>query len=366
MYSNGKAILNEEDWDSILDNIEAGKTILCLGAEIYSNNNNTLIEQLRDALQVESNPNIKSYDDGLFHFKGGSDIKYYTQIKRFYEQEFPDLETIYDKIVRIQLPIILSINPDHRLRTAFERAGLSADYHFYFRRNPAPQLEEPTVNKPLIYNLLGDIKKRESMVLTYNDLFDYFQSIVEHRSMPQNIKERIHDAYNLIFIGLPFDKWYMQLLLRVLEQHTNDALKFAVNHANNERISTLCRDQFKITCVPTNIPEFVEELYIRCEKANLLRGKKAALSSYERWKSMIKREDKLSEVIDEMSEYFETHHPNDKEENNLLIQLSGKLVSLGRRISKGAISEPDAKVERALIRNAVVEFLENEVKSLNF
>ncbi|MDX2250102.1 MAG: SIR2 family protein [Bacteroidia bacterium] len=340
------------EWEAILENISSGKTIVCLGPELLNREGKRLDTLLREAAGGQA----KTYDDGLFYF-GGSDIVAYSKIKRLYQQPFPGLEEILEKIARIPFQIIISLTPDHHLEKAFENQQFAFQHATYVRRKSAPDITPPSHETPLIYHLLGEIEQRESLVLTHDDLYDFFESVIEHRSMPELLKSRIKEAYNYIFIGLPFEKWYMQLLLRVLGQHTNkNALKYAANHAFDTGIQAFCYEQFNIVCVNDQIEKFVEELHQRCEDLGILRGNKGE-SSLKTGVLALVKQDRLREAVDKLLDYYETHFPNDSEALNFLLSLSARLTRLENKVGLGSISFENAQVERAKILEDISDFI---------
>lgn len=349
------------EWDVLIENIRSGKTILFLGSELFHDGDKRLDEQLFEAIGAANNANIQTYPDGLYHFRGSSDIMSYSRIKQFFKRDFTELSGSLDKLARIKFKIVLSNTPDHQMVRAFKRQNLPHNFYFYYKRQPSPDIEPPSIDKPILYNLVGDINIRESMVLTYDDLYDYFESVMEHRSMPEILKEQIRDAYNYIFIGMPFERWHMQLLLRVFRQHVNkSALKYAANHSFDTKIQTFCQDQFNITCVPTGIKGFVDELFSRCEAANLVKALPNAPPQYfaDKCSDLVKA-DKLKEVIAELSDHFDSKHPTENDAIDFILNQSGRLANLERRISKNLMSEADASLERAKIREAIISFLQD-------
>ncbi len=87
--------------------------------------------------------------------------------------------------------------------------------------------------------------------------------------MPKNLKEVISKAEYFILLGIPFDKWYTHLFMRVLRKFESESAppaKSAPNKGflNDEQITTDCTDQYQITFVPKEIKAFVDELYVQC------------------------------------------------------------------------------------------------------
>lgn len=351
------------EWDFILDKLQTDSTILCLGAELYSNTIGKLDLHLYQA--IGESPDVRIYEDGLFLFKNSSDLIAHLKIKKFYNQDLPEVTEVLDKLAQIRFSTIVSLNPDGQLKKSFKNQGFTCQYDYHHPNRTARELAQPTCDEPLIYNLLGDIQFRESMVLTHENLFEFLESVIEGKSIPKTLKEKVKSANNFIFVGLPFDKWHTQLLVRVLQKDVNKrALKFAANHAKDKRIEMFCLDEFNIICVPTNIADFVSELHNQCQAAGLLRGaSNASLCLYNTWINKV-RKDELKEVLDEIVDYFKKNYPNDTDNNSDLVLLAGRLHNLDRKINKGNISHENASIERAQIREAIIDFLNDVVKPL--
>ena len=342
------------EWDTLLDNIASGRAILCLGAELFTFDGVHLDERLRQA----AGPQVKAYEDGLFYFGSGSDIVAYSKIKRAWQQPVPGLEDLLAQVARLPFQVLISLTPDRLLQQAFEKQDLPYQHAVYVRRKPAPEIQPPGPALPLVYQFLGELEQRESLVLTHDDLYDFFESVIEHRSMPELLKTRIREAYTLVFLGLPFDKWYMQLLLRVLGQHSNkNALKYAANQALDQQTQAFCYEQFNILSVPAQVAPFVAELHQRCEAAGLLRGSGASASPKARLLAFLKQ-DRLREALDELLDRYESLQPPDTEALNLLIGLSGRLSRLEQKLGLGSIAHEHAQVERAQIRAGLLSFLQ--------
>ncbi len=342
------------EWDTLLDNIASGRAILCLGAELFAFDGIHMDERLKLAAGTQ----VKAYDDGLFYFGSGSDIVPYSKIKRAWQQPVPGLEPLLAQVARIPFQVLISLTPDHLLKEAFESQAIPHQHAVYVKRKPAPEILPPGPALPLVYQFLGELEQRESLVLTHDDLYDFLESVIEHRSMPEVLKARIREAYTFIFLGLPFEKWYMQLLMRVLGQHTNkNALKYAANHAVNHQTQAFCFEQFNILSVPEQTGAFVAELYRRCEAAGLLRSDKPAVSVAARVRALLK-EDRLRLAVDELLDFFESLHPPDPDNLNLLIALSGSLSQLERKQGFGSIPPEEARVERARLRENLLGIIQ--------
>ncbi len=246
------------DWELTLDTILAERCILFLGPEIFTSaEGQTLDDQLLTYIGAAADPDLKVYQDGLFFFRMRQKrTETYLKIRRFFQQEeFPEANALFETIARIPFHFIISVTSDNQLARAFERLQLKFKSHFYWKKQPADQkIPIPTIRRPLLYDILGNIEKPGSLVLTHDDLYDYLESIFKSQSMSNRLKDHIvNEAQSIIFLGLPFDRWYMQLLLRVLHLHKDEEfMRFAASQELSKEVKTLCKEQFQINFVPNN------------------------------------------------------------------------------------------------------------------
>ncbi|MEM8527104.1 MAG: SIR2 family protein, partial [Bacteroidota bacterium] len=236
-------MLLDLEWSAIIDGIGSQECVICLGPEIFMDYNNTnsgvpvhLTEKLSEYLkQYEDILKIRIQENGWFHLQqGGSDGPTYQAIKSFYNNVLTShTELILNKIARIKSHLFLSITPDYHLLNTFENLGLKYNFDSYFRNQPNRNQDIPSVDIPLIYNLLGELKYRNSLVLTYDDFFDYLESVIKGNSMSKLIKNNLLDAQYYLFIGIPFDQWFVHLFMRILKQHKQKKTKFAAGKATS-------------------------------------------------------------------------------------------------------------------------------------
>lgn len=174
-------------------------------------------------------------EEELFLFKQAFErTKACRQIKHFYN-EIPINEQLR-KIVQIPFHVYLTITPDKLLHKTFEKSGHPPPQIAYYKKDTEPQkIKTPTKSNPLVYNAFGILDNKESMILTHDDLYHYFKTIFKQgRSMPQQLKTTLNEVDNIVFLGVPFRKWYMHLLLREFGDHEN---KDIVRHAADQNIT---------------------------------------------------------------------------------------------------------------------------------
>lgn len=355
------------DWDFIIETIREEKCILFLGPELFTDSNGIQMEdRLIDFLNIEENPDIQSYypQDNLFLFTSrGRKTKTYYKIKNFFQGEFTEAQTIFKKIAQIPFHFIIQATPDNVLSQVFNELDIKHKNYFYWKKKvPDPQFHAPSKKSPVIYKMLGSIDRQESMVLTHNDLFNYFESIFSGSSMPEKFKRVVKEANNFIFLGIHFERWYMQLLLRILYIHNDyDFVRYAANQTMNEEVKTFCFDQFKIEFVPKKIREFVDEMYDRCKEANLFREfEEESESPIEKLLTWL-AEDQIEKSLEGFKNFLDDLGQPGHELRDDLILLTNKFNRLNKRSIQGIISDQEASLQSSRIRRELLDLL-NEAK----
>ncbi|MEM9887688.1 MAG: SIR2 family protein [Bacteroidota bacterium] len=268
------------DWKNIIYSLKKQRCVLFLGHSAYQaigGGDITAALQQHLQLQETAEAEVLCNSDGFFLFREPS---YYgdtvREIEDFYDQVFPETESLFTKLAQIPFNIIVTLTADNLLERTFDTNGF--DYHsdFYFRnRKASDTFKEPTKQKPLIYNLLGSLQRPESLVLTHEDFFDYLQSVFTSNSMNDELKDSLERADRYIFLGLPYEKWYFQLLLRVLSMHSDKLKKIkrlALKEFENPELYHIYQEEFKFNFIPNDVNGFIDSLHQKCEEAAILKA----------------------------------------------------------------------------------------------
>lgn len=360
----------EQDWEEILDSLDAEKCVIFLGSGLYQGPDGMNLDQAMGQWLELDNPDHPSIhlhnDDGFFLFRSERrhKRKVIEQIKSFYSQPFPETSACFAQLAQIPFNIIISLMPDNILARTFDELGLAYQSDLYFRKRPhAQNFEVPTQNKPLIYNLLGNIEEPESLVLTHNDFFDYMESVFIAKSMHPLLKEELEKAERYIFLGLPYEKWYFQFLLRVLSLHSEklrDVERMAVEEFQNPKLQKMYTEEFKINFVTDHPERFIQDLHQACAKAGMLKklptpDPKLAnlpdLSPYELKELLAKAE--MESAFQHLKVFLERRKPRSHSLVNDLVVLRNQYNLLGKREIMGTIDSRDLNVEQ----NQMVERL---------
>jgi hypothetical protein len=379
--------LSPRDWQTLLDKIKVGECILCIGPEIYTDKNHlTLEQQFLELLEEWKDPDIKAYPDGLFYFnKSHKRTDLVTELKLFYKKPFPEATAAIEKLVQLPFPLILSLVPDQLISEVMESKGFTPRKAFYWKNKSAeelyPDFAAPTSADSVVYNILGDVGTDESLILSFEDLFSYFESIFKAQSMPEKVKEAIMKAKYFICIGISYDKWYMQLLLSYLNMHKPEIKKLAANQSIDSRSQSVYKDRFdfnfptfddkptkiskdgvEITMVPKNIDAFVTALYEQCDIQKLLRTKDDEKSQKIPIQQQIEnqlRADKIEDAIETMRNWLEKMDSDiSKEWNNTLITFENRLYRDQRRQNTGMGTLEEFNVSRANLLNNILALLQ--------
>jgi TIR domain/SIR2-like domain len=262
-------------WDMLIQKINDGSCILVLGPNVaLSDPEKSMNLMLKNYLSDLYPDGIKHYqEDEFFSFSDPGDKE--TAIFRI-QNFFKDLQPsdVYSKIAEIPFRLIISVSPDHLLKNVFEAKKINHTFDFYNKeQNPGP-IEKPSSDKPLIYNLFGDIDSEGSLVFTYDDLFDYLIKIFSEFKLPPTLQNELKLVRHVLFLGFDFEKWYFKLLLRVLklnEIKVKNASK--LDKRVHPHLVDFYQDEFKMKFMEYSEMEILDTIYAKCAEKGVLRSK---------------------------------------------------------------------------------------------
>lgn len=266
---------DERFWGLILQRIEEEKCILILGPDLSSNDGISMGTKLKEFMSVKSNGGFKYYhEDEFFSFADDADKEYaYYDIQQFYD-DLPVSE-IHHKIADIPFHLIVSLTPDILIRKAFEDKKLNYVFDYYNKEENPQAIGQPTKEQPLIYNLFGNIERESSLILTYDDLFDYLFAIFSKHELHQDLRRELQRARMILFVGFRYEKWYFKLITRVLNVHRGK-----LSHAPlKDRdllpdVRNFYSDELKVKFLDYSSLDIINALHDRCSEKKLVRTKK--------------------------------------------------------------------------------------------
>jgi hypothetical protein len=267
------------EWDrkfrSIFADIKQGKCVVLVGPEIVKIGGKPLRQVLRDQLLSTNADDIAHYyeRDGFFLFRdkiAKEDVE--REVVLFYQDHQSDVdEAPLLNLVRLRAHVFLSINPDSFLSDVAYKYGIRHRFAYFQHGGTAVQdVEPPSADMPLFYNLFGSLQRDDSLVLDYDDLFRLLSSLLGAPGLPNHLALALQQAKHFLFVGFDFDKWYSQLILRILSGE-KAIRKFAVDHTEkNENTTTFLVKQFGIEFIKDEAL-FLEALAERAAAEGALR-----------------------------------------------------------------------------------------------
>ena len=95
----------------------------------------------------------------------------YYSVKDFYKNkiETPQSKELLKKIARIKFHLLLSLTPSYHLRDAFYNQDLPVVFDTYQCKRKSEIFTDENKdldvnNQPIVYNILGELNKRESLI----------------------------------------------------------------------------------------------------------------------------------------------------------------------------------------------------------
>ena len=301
--------------------------------------------------------------DNLYSCKPAVKTRAYGYLKEYYRDN-GEPNHLHRQLARIPCHLYISINPDLFMKQALEDLGTEHEFKYYIKSQPPEEVANPTVEKPLLYNLFGSIDNQQSLIFTHDDLIRYLFSIIQEFKLPRNLRRTVEDCHYFIFMGFDFDKWYLRLLLKLfLVDETKLSIASEAGSGTQVKLRTYYTGNYGLEFVEHNIEEYIKSLCDECHKQGLLRStkEKARIPIQEEIKELIKT-DMLEEALKRLYQFVEKTSEQvfkDKAEDkqDLLNELDSHISQFRRSektLRKGLISEEADGIEKNKIREAVL------------
>lgn len=228
------AMTSEDDWNALVDAIEGQRCVLFLGPGVAITADEVplcdrLAAALAAGLSEEQRARIGKHRElahvaGIFADPPGDRVKLELAVDRFYkEHAAAPVPSLHQCLAR--LPFALAVT------TTFERflhRALAAlaneparEAHHTFKLPAAKQPPTPTEGF-FVYELLGSLRDRRSLVLTENDIIEFLIRIAadseQKRFLTHDTFE--HQDTSFLFLGFGFRHWYWRMLLHILNKRS--------------------------------------------------------------------------------------------------------------------------------------------------
>jgi hypothetical protein len=195
-------------------------------------------------------------------------------------------------------------------------------------------LETPTIRKPLIYNLFGSITSPESLILSYDDLFEYFKSVFGNNMLPKDVRSILKDADNVIFLGFQFDRWYVQLILNLLDiyDETSGFSRYALASSLSNDTRILCMNHFKIEFIGEDNSHFIDILYNKCQEEGMLRDLSGGAFADSNNEKVRELQEKIVREVELVNEYEKMNETEKK--SFIVFQNKRKIQEIKEKIAE--------------------------------
>ncbi len=349
------------DWEDILRDIAKQRAVLFIGQDFLPHTEETIFLDLYKKLTAFPEHGIDYFypHDGFFLFSStGKKNKARSHTADFYKNIKPD-PILMQKITEIPFRMIINVNPDKNLVNAFRDQYIEPQFDYFTCGSKKPvEIVEPTADFPLIYNLFGSIDKDESLVLDYEDLFDYLTNLLSNLNVPQTVQTVLKETRTYIFLGTRLEKWYSQLLFRYLnkkENHFDDSNKnytMRPNFSDGGETETFFKKQFNVNYFGIK-NEFLNDLHQRyaiyaAEQHNEF----SHLAPRDRVKRYLE-EDKTQLALQVLTAHQHTFSELDA---NALILIKGNFVRYRNNLTKKMLYENELNIIHNQIKHAVLDF----------
>jgi hypothetical protein len=257
--------LQKSDWIDLVDRINDQSCILLLGPNLYKDQDkNVLQDVLYKQLRNKYEEDLFDFfpEDGFFVPKENDIINEMRIIvKKYYRQNFPDQNL--KNIIQIPFHCMISLTPDMLLKRCFDRYGIATQFERFSMTQPVNQkLLEASKDNPLLYNVFGSIDEDETIILTHNHFFNYLKNIIGDERLPAQLRRAIDKATDLIFLGFSFEKWWIQLLMRLLGLHVFPGRnRWAIDGEKDNSFSKIAKKEFKIKFIEDDADLFLQQLF---------------------------------------------------------------------------------------------------------
>ena len=170
---NLETIEFEDKWSELLDAIEYGECVLFIGQDIATDENG-------NCLHKEFHKTVKGsikYNEQDGFFMPNTETKIRVRAMKFYNKKFPKINkigyNILQKLAQIPFSLIISVSQDDTMHRIYQK--YAKEHNFLYFDNTIQKTAEPTIDEPIIFNLLGNAAEDGRYIFTNNFTIIFFQ-----------------------------------------------------------------------------------------------------------------------------------------------------------------------------------------------
>ncbi|HUB60292.1 MAG TPA: toll/interleukin-1 receptor domain-containing protein [Puia sp.] len=270
--------INSTIFQDIMEDIENESCVLIIGPDLANFGDKTFFEQMCDELRTDTqysqlidlSPEYVFLHEELLQLKPTArETTLLRRMEKFYRDQ-TQFDEPFRKIAQMPFHLIVSFLPDDRLKKVYAEQNQPFEYKHYPREeNPQP-VGKPTRRMPLLYNILGDFSEGD-VIITFDHLFQYLSGIMGKRELPHAIQEAFKRARTFLFLGVHFERWYVQLILRIITMKEKREKYSILRKVGSSEVYAFMARRLELDFLETEPIEFLNRLYEASADRNLLK-----------------------------------------------------------------------------------------------
>lgn len=281
--------MTNDQWKDLLFAIRKGKCLLLLGAGASTLTKNGVTRpltewlalELSEQLRKDQHPIEESESSSLLyaatefmqHFK--STVALQREVERFYREQAKQPNELLRVIAKLPFSLVINTAPDVLLEKSWlgEFKEVRKTYYSLHKERSKEeadlQIEDPTGDRPLLYNLFGSVEDSASLVLTEKDRLKFIEDIIQHNNaIPNAILKEFKEDKVVLFLGFDFEQWHLRILPKKIfqkEEINNSVLVPNGGQSLSKGAMVFYEKQYKMDFLPEDPLAFVQELSTRLE-----------------------------------------------------------------------------------------------------
>ena len=285
--------MDSKDLSNLFEDLKDGSCAVILGPEFFlmASKEENLIESSRDIIYNDLLKNNQYLaEDGFFYTSNENSIGEKKEILRNVQKFFRNLDVppYYDLLAELPFYLAISLSPDDLLSRSLTSKNRAHDFISYKKGSGLYELQRresydgwdqtpisdltvsPSPSRPLIFNFQGIYDDKDSLIFTYDSLFDFLFSIFQAHTLPLNLKAAISKASSFLFLGFGYHKWYLKIIFFILEKlrGDNETEKKAIFNFSDKQSQMVefYRNQFQVRFFKESTVDFISSMRDNCKE----------------------------------------------------------------------------------------------------
>jgi hypothetical protein len=154
-------------------------------------------------------------------------------INKFWES---DPQNPYRMLAKMRLPIYITTSKLGFITQALIAEGAEpvvrvCKWNKFVPIEEAIYEDQPSVEKPLVYHLFGNLEVKHSMVVSEDQYFDFLIGITRNKSLIPTEVRGVLNSTSLLFLGFQMEDWEFRVFFRFLMAQEGKEMMMEYSHA---------------------------------------------------------------------------------------------------------------------------------------